>query len=226
MVRSISRHPTDSELRSSHVLNLFLKHARRNGTCPPYCLSGHRAKVITSPKNTTGRNSLLPSREAVSCAATQLPSILWPHSHEPSTCPYHEPIKMLWKSASRPPFSSFTKLLPGWQPLLNSSLSLYRSLMFLVLVFVASSLILSFRYSFFLFLKCLLTSRLRVCRPGAPFLTREQVYNCWGSPTQLFSGPSSEGLMTIFYCFKFEGTATWSARSLYLHPPGIGWARR
>jgi hypothetical protein len=29
--------------------------------------------------------------------------------------------------------------------------------------------------------------------------------------------------MTIFYCLRFETTATWWARSLYLYPPGTGW---
>jgi hypothetical protein len=41
---------------------------------------------------------------------------------------------------------------------LNPFITLYRSLMFLSLPYVASSLILSFRYSLFLFLKCLLAS--------------------------------------------------------------------
>jgi hypothetical protein len=31
------------------------------------------------------------------------------------------------------------------------------------------------------------------------------VYNyCWSSPAQSFSGPSSVGLVTIFYCLRFE----------------------
>jgi hypothetical protein len=31
------------------------------------------------------------------------------------------------------------------------------------------------------------------------------VYNCfWPSPAQLFSGPSPVGLVTIFYCLRFE----------------------
>jgi hypothetical protein len=31
------------------------------------------------------------------------------------------------------------------------------------------------------------------------------VYNCcWPSPAQSLSGPSSVGLVTIFYCFRFE----------------------
>jgi hypothetical protein len=62
------------------------------------------------------------------------------------------PIQNVAESASRSPFSSFTKLLLGWYPLLNSFIPLYRSLMFLFLLFVAISSILSFRYSLFLFL--------------------------------------------------------------------------
>jgi hypothetical protein len=41
---------------------------------------------------------------------------------------------------------------------------LYKSLIFVILLFVSSSLILAFKYSFFLFLKCLLASRLTSCR--------------------------------------------------------------
>jgi hypothetical protein len=50
------------------------------------------------------------------------------------------------------------------------------------------------------------------------------VYNCcWSSPAQLSSGPCPAGLMTIFYCLKFETPPTWRARSSYLYPPGTGW---
>jgi hypothetical protein len=44
-----------------------------------------------------------------------------------------------------------------------------------------------------------------------------------GSPAQSFSGPSPAGLMTIFYCLRFETSPTWRARSLYLYPPGTRW---
>jgi hypothetical protein len=45
------------------------------------------------------------------------------------------------------------------------------------------------------------------------------VYNCcWCSPAQSFSGPTPAGLMTTFYCLRFE-----RARSPYLYPPGTGW---
>jgi hypothetical protein len=50
---------------------------------------------------------------------------------------------------------------------------------------------------------------------------------CWGStwpsPVKSFSGPSSAGLMTIFYCLRFETTTTWRTTFPYLQPPGIGW---
>src|SRR5215470_18049717 len=74
------------------------------------------------------------------------------------------PSQILWESATRSPFSSFTTLVLGWYPLLNSLIPLYKSLIFLFLLFVSSSLILAFRYSFFLFLKCLLASCLTLCR--------------------------------------------------------------
>jgi hypothetical protein len=53
-------------------------------------------------------------------------------------------------------------LLLRWQPLLHSFITIYKSLISLLLLFVASSLlvILSFRYYCFVFLKCLLASRL------------------------------------------------------------------
>jgi hypothetical protein len=37
---------------------------------------------------------------------------------------------------------------------------------------------------------------------------------------QSFSGPSPSGLMTIFYCLRFETPTT---RYPYLYPPGTGW---
>jgi hypothetical protein len=50
------------------------------------------------------------------------------------------------------------------------------------------------------------------------------VYNCcWPSPAQSFSGPSPAGLMTTFYCLRFETPTTWRARSPYLYPIGTGW---
>jgi hypothetical protein len=50
------------------------------------------------------------------------------------------------------------------------------------------------------------------------------VYNCcWSSPAQSFLGPSTAGLVTTFYCLRFETPPTWRARSPYLYPPGTGW---
>jgi hypothetical protein len=76
--------------------------------------------------------------------------------------------------------------------------------------------------------KIFITVRLlRVCCCGAPSLTRGRVclYNfCWPSPGQSFSGPSSAGLMTVFYCLRFETPPTSRARSPYLYPPGTGWS--
>jgi hypothetical protein len=43
------------------------------------------------------------------------------------------------------------------------------------------------------------------------------------SPAQLFSGPSPAGLLTTFYCLRFETPPTWRAKSPYLYPPGTGW---
>jgi hypothetical protein len=72
--------------------------------------------------------------------------------------------QILWESATRSPFSSFTTLFLGWYPLLKSLIPLYKSLILFFLLFVSSSLILAFRYSFFLFVKCLLVSHLTLCR--------------------------------------------------------------
>jgi hypothetical protein len=50
------------------------------------------------------------------------------------------------------------------------------------------------------------------------------VYDCcWSSSAQSFSGFSPAGLMTIFYCLRFETLPTWRARSPYLYPPRTGW---
>jgi hypothetical protein len=45
---------------------------------------------------------------------------------------------------------------------------------------------------------------------------------CWSSPPQSISGPSPAGLMTIFYCLRFQTPSTWRARSPYLYRPGTG----
>jgi hypothetical protein len=50
------------------------------------------------------------------------------------------------------------------------------------------------------------------------------VYNCcWSSPPQSFSCTSPAGLMTTFYCLRFETPPTWKARSPCLYPSGTGW---
>jgi hypothetical protein len=36
-------------------------------------------------------------------------------------------------------------------------------------------------------------------------------------------GSESRGLMTIFYCLRFDTPPTWRARWPYLYPPGTGW---
>jgi hypothetical protein len=43
------------------------------------------------------------------------------------------------------------------------------------------------------------------------------------SPAQSFSAPSPAGLMTTFYCLRFETPPTWKAMFPCLYPQGIGW---
>jgi hypothetical protein len=51
---------------------------------------------------------------------------------------------------------------------------------------------------------------------------RSVVYSCcWSLPAQSFLGLSPAGLVTIFYCLRFETPSTWRATSPY--PPGTGW---
>ena len=71
--------------------------------------------------------------------------------------------KILWESATKSPFSSFSILVLGWYLFLKSLMCVYKSLIFLILLLVLSSSILAFRYPF-LFLKCLLSSRLILFR--------------------------------------------------------------
>jgi hypothetical protein len=50
------------------------------------------------------------------------------------------------------------------------------------------------------------------------------IYNCcWSSPEHSFLGPSPAGLVTIFYCLRFETPPTWRVRYPYLYPPGTEW---
>jgi hypothetical protein len=62
--------------------------------------------------------------------------------------------------------------------------------------------------------------------PPAP----PQLNTCSHSPhvvchlqLQSFSGLSPAGLMTIFYCLRFETPPTRRARSPHIYPPGTGW---
>jgi hypothetical protein len=69
----------------------------------------------------------------------------------------------------------------------------------------------------------LLLRQLQVCWCGAPSLTRG-----WVCRLQLLLALDSavilgSGLMTTFYCLRFETPPTWRARSPYLYPPGTGW---
>jgi hypothetical protein len=58
------------------------------------------------------------------------------------------------------------------------------------------------------------------------------VYNCcWSSPAQSFLGPSPAGLVTIFYCLRFETPPNWRARFPQeqggpVIPPGTGFSIR
>jgi hypothetical protein len=40
---------------------------------------------------------------------------------------------------------------------------------------------------------------------------------------QSIPGPSPAGLMTVFYCLRFETPPTWRVKSPCLYPPGTGW---
>jgi hypothetical protein len=57
-------------------------------------------------------------------------------------------------------FSFFIILNLGWYPFLNSFMPLYKSVIFLFLILVSTSLILPFICSLFFFLNILLVSRL------------------------------------------------------------------
>jgi hypothetical protein len=49
------------------------------------------------------------------------------------------------------------------------------------------------------------------------------VYNWWALTAQSFSGPMLMGLMTIFFCLRFETSPTWRVGCPYLYSPGTGW---
>ena len=71
---------------------------------------------------------------------------------------------VMWESATKSPFSSFTILHLGWYSFLKSLVPLYKSLKFWILLLVSNSSILALRYACYLSLKCLLTSRLTLFR--------------------------------------------------------------
>jgi hypothetical protein len=80
---------------------------------------------------------------------------------------------------------------------------LYKSLIFLFLLLVSSSLTLSFRYSFFLFLKCLLASRLKLCRssPSLWFVfCNHWILACLLFPKNSAHSASNHGLFFTFNC--------------------------
>ena len=64
--------------------------------------------------------------------------------------------KILLESVTKSLFSSRTILVLGWYPYLKLLIPLYKYLFFFFLLLVSSSSILALRYSFFLFLNCLL----------------------------------------------------------------------
>jgi hypothetical protein len=73
----------------------------------------------------------------------------------------------------------------------------------------------------------LLSDSCRFVDVGRPFWREDGsvVYNCcWASPAQSFLGLSPAGLLTIFYCVRFETLPTWRTRSPYLYLPGTGWS--
>jgi hypothetical protein len=74
--------------------------------------------------------------------------------------------------------------------------------------------------------------QLRVCWCRTP--SPSVVHNCyWHSPVQSFSGQSLAGLMTTFYCLRFETPANLEVRCVYTYipqeqgspviPPGTGY---
>jgi hypothetical protein len=72
----------------------------------------------------------------------------------------------------------------------------------------------------------LLLDSCRFVDVGRPLWQKDRsvVYNCcWPLPVQSFLGLSPAGLMTIFYCLRFDTLPTWRVRSPYLYPPGTGW---
>jgi hypothetical protein len=44
-----------------------------------------------------------------------------------------------------------------------------------------------------------------------------------GFASAVLPDASLAGVLTVFYCLRFETPPTWRARSPYLYPPGTGW---
>jgi hypothetical protein len=65
--------------------------------------------------------------------------------------------------------------------------------------------------------------QLNTCSYITSSLTRGWVCHLQLLPAQSFSGLIPMGLMTTFYCLRFETPLTWWSRSLYLYPPETGW---
>jgi hypothetical protein len=68
--------------------------------------------------------------------------------------------------------------------------------------------------------------RQRVCWCGAPSLTRGRVCRVQlllALASAITLGSVSAGVMTIFYCLRFETPPTWRAKSPYLYLLGTGW---
>jgi hypothetical protein len=110
---------------------------------------------------------------------------------------------MLCESATKSPVSSYNILLLGWYPFLTSLITSYKSRILLILLLVSSSSILDFNYAFFLFLKCLLASRLTLFRLST-LLWLGSCIHCilalflWSKITKHSS--SNHGLCFLFSC--------------------------
>jgi hypothetical protein len=112
---------------------------------------------------------------------------------------------MMWESANRSPLSSFSKLFIG--------LFLYTSLIFLFLLFIPSSLISSFRYFLFLFLKC----RPPLWSSGQSFWL--QIQRSWvrvlALPNFLKSSGSGTGSTLENREYSYGGPLCWPRDTLY-----------
>jgi hypothetical protein len=110
---------------------------------------------------------------------------------------------MLWESVTELPFSYFTIPVLGWYRFLTSLMPPYKPLILLILLLVFSSSILPFKYAVFLFLKCLLASRLTLFRVST-LLWLGSCIHCilacffWSKKPKHFS--SNHGLFCFISC--------------------------